>query len=133
MDEDTEQIKEIQHLQIFNTPELIEKKSYSPPWSAYFDTPILSGRTRSKNKPLEEETSAGAGGVSTPPTGETQVPSSVAHNTASSTITVTGQSVGHSKHSGDLGVPAVSDAGTGGKRSTRSVRTKGKFCSNVVV
>ncbi|GFS01625.1 nuclear receptor coactivator 6 [Elysia marginata] len=102
-----------------------KKKRYSPPWSAYFDTPILSGRTRSKNKPSEEETTAGTGSATTPSTGDSHVSSIGTHNATSSTVTATGQSVGHSKHAGDHGATAASDAtGTGGKRSTRSVRTK---------
>ncbi|RUS88557.1 hypothetical protein EGW08_003657 [Elysia chlorotica] len=86
----------------------------------YFDTPILSGRTRSKNKPLEEETAAVIGGASAPSTADSQAAQSV----ASSTVPVTGQSVGYGKHAGDSGALSVADAGTGGKRPTRSVRTK---------
>ena len=112
-------------VRIYFMHKLIEKKLVSPPWSAYFDTPILSGRTRSKNKPSEEETAAGTGTASTPSLGDAHAPSSVAHIAASSTITLTGHSMGVSKHA-DQGAAANPDVpGTGGKRSTRSVRTKG--------
>ncbi|GFO18903.1 nuclear receptor coactivator 6 [Plakobranchus ocellatus] len=96
----------------------------------YFDTPILSGRTRSKNKPSDEEAAAGTASTSTMPssvvpTASTDPITSSSHNTVSSATTGTGHVAGHGKHASDHGGLTNSEAaGSGVKRSTRAVRTK---------
>lgn len=91
--------------------ELIEKKS--PPWSAYFDTPILSGRTRSKNKPTDPPNLDSAPNQDGAALSTNIVESQIQHPT------------------GVQQVPPTEAEGSiekaGGKRPIRSVRTKGRL------
>lgn len=101
-----------QMCELADFPNIIENASSSPPWSAYFDTPILSSRTRSKNKPSDL-------------VGQDAAPSQEEMAPAGSTV----EPHVHPHPAGVQQTAAVKTDGAaekaGGKRPTRSARTKG--------